>query len=116
MPEDPGRRQPPAIEAPESVHGHVNQDRARWVDFDPSTLVALARDQAPELAPLLASCTRAGWTCTAYAQFVPRISDGGVSHSVVLEAARQEYAVDVDESGKPVGVELLHIAMSHPNH
>ena len=68
------------------------------------------------LATLLAACTRAGWTCKAYAQFVQRVPDGAVSDTVVLEAAKEEYAVDLDDSGTPLGVELLHIALSDPNH
>ncbi len=112
-----GRRPPyPRIEAPSSVHGHVADTEAKWAEFDPSTLVALAHEQAPELAPLLAACTRAGWTCRAYAQFVPHIPEGGVSESVILEGREEEYAVDVDKAGRPIGVELLHIAMSPVGH
>jgi hypothetical protein len=106
----------PPIEAPSSVRGHVPNAAATWVDFDPSSLVVLAEQQAPELVAYLAQCRRAGWTCKAYALFVPDISEGGIRETVILEAKRAEYAVDVDGAGRPLGVELLHVALRSEHH
>lgn len=109
---DQGR---PEVVAPPRLKGHLAQSAAIWVDFDPTVLVELARAQAqdrPGFAELLSACTRAGWTCAAYAQFVPRIRDGGVDETVILEAENEDYAIDVDRAGNPIGVELLGVAMS----
>lgn len=106
----------PAITAPDGVAGHLRQENAIWVPFDPTRLVELARGQAPdlpELPKLLAECRRGGWRCAAYVQFVPRIPAGAISTTVVLEAEDgEEYALDVDRAGHPLGVELLRVAMS----
>jgi hypothetical protein len=107
-----GRRH---IAAPPGLDGHRDQAQASWVEFDPTILVELAAEQAddhPGLPDLLAACDRAGWTCTAYAQFVQEIPDGGVDESVILEADGDDYVIDLDRAGKPLGVELLGIAMS----
>jgi hypothetical protein len=109
-------RKQDVIEAPSGIVGHLSQDDAIWAPFNPTTLVKLAREQAgalPGLPELLASCTRGGWTCTAYVQFVRTIPPGGVYETVILESADAEYALDVDQAGKPLGVELLHVALSH---
>ena len=103
------------IVAPVGIDGHLPQDRAIWSAFDPAILVDLARVQAPEhdrLPERLAACTRAGWTCTAYALFVPRIADGAIDGSIILEGEQQDYVIDIDRNGTPLGIELLGIAMS----
>jgi hypothetical protein len=106
----------PAITAPDGMTGHLPQDRAIWLPFDPATLVELAREQVPDrpdLPELLARCTMGGWTCAAYVQFVPRIADGGVHRAVFLEADDEDYVVDIDRAGRPLGVELLGVASSN---
>ena len=103
------------IVAPAHIDGHLPQDRAVWSAFDPTILVDMARVQRPEddrLPERLAACTRAGWTCTAYAQFVPRIADGAIDGSIILEGEHQDYVIDFDRNGTPLGIELLGIAMS----
>lgn len=44
---------------------------SKWVDYDPSWLVALAEEQNPELVDALKMCTKAFIKSSVYIYFVP---------------------------------------------
>ena len=84
--------------------------------FDPSLLVRLAIEQAgdvPSLPAGLARCTEAAWRCSAYAQFARDLPDGSAVSSAILESADEDFVIDLDRDGVPLGVELLRVASDH---
>jgi hypothetical protein len=89
---------------------HLHGPELVWFDFDPGAFVELAtrhEDGGPDLAAQLAGCQRAAWQCDAYLAF-RETTPGGVSRSVVLwQASGQDYVVDLDGDGKPIGIEFL---------
>ena len=89
---------------------HLHGPELVWFDFDPVTFVEIAarhEDGGPDLAAQLADCRRAAWECDAYLVFRER-TPGGVRRSVVLwQEAGDDYVVDLDRDGKPVGIEFL---------
>ena len=104
-----------SIKAPIGIHGHLPDRRLTWIEFDPSELVEAARVQVPELPNLpadLARCTRGAWECTAYVRFVPPGEGENVAQSVIVQVDQEEFVIDVDDHGSPIGIELLHVALS----
>lgn len=84
-----------------------------WIDYDPSWLVALARDQQPALADALAACTRASVESDAYIHFVS--SEGAsqpgsqwqIACTVFLYDPRHgELVLDVLKDGRIGGIEF----------
>lgn len=60
-------------------------------------------------------CRRAAWQCGSYVVFVARQQRGDGVTTVPISnethsADPQEYGIDIDRDGTPVGVELLHRA------
>ena len=60
-------------------------------------------------------CRRAAWQCGSYVRFVERWPErklGDVTTAVVWNDAHgagyEEYGIDIDNAGRPLGVELLH--------
>ncbi len=98
---------------------HLKPDELRWFDFDPSGLAEFVRrfgaDDYPELPERIMECRRAAWQCGSYVRFVenwPGRKLGDVSTAVVWNDAVgpgfEEYGIDLDRAGRPLGVELLH--------
>lgn len=115
LPRMTGISRPPA----DWPHRHLKQNELRWFDFDPSGLAEFVRrfgaDDYPELPGRLMECRRAAWQCGSYLRFVadwPGRKLGDVSTAVVWNDADgpgfEEYGIDIDETGAPLGVELLH--------
>jgi hypothetical protein len=75
----------PVVDAPHGIRGHISIE---------------------------AEIDRAAWTCSAYAQFVRGDKAGRVSGSIFLSSGNEDYVIDIDQEGNPIGVELLHVALS----
>ena len=87
---------------------------ASWVAYDPTWLVALARDQRRALAPALSQCTRALVESRAYIYFVP--GDGANQpgsewqfdrNEVLHDPKEGELVLDVLKDGRIGGIEFL---------
>jgi len=88
-----------------------------WKRYDPAWLVALAREQHPDLpwlADALAGCTRAAWESRAYVYFVDPAdanqpgSAWQFDVNVVLEDPREgEIVLDVLRGQRVGGAEFL---------
>jgi hypothetical protein len=88
-----------------------------WKPYDPAWLVALAREQHPDLpwlADALAGCTRAAWESRAYVHFVDPAdanqpgSAWQFEENVVLEHPREgEIVLDVLRGQRVGGAEFL---------
>ena len=92
-------------------------DPPDWNPYDPAWLVALAREQQPDLpwlADALATCTRASLESAAYLRFVdPRNpnqpgSDWQFAENIILEDPnRGDIVLDVLKGHRVGGVEFL---------
>lgn len=87
---------------------------AEWIVYDPSWLVALARDQEPRLVDSLAKCTKALVESPAYIRFVPSDapnqpgSEWQFDENVMLEDPERGIVVlDVLKDGRVGGAEFL---------
>jgi len=85
-----------------------------WADYDPSWLVALAREQLPALAPALSRCTRALVESKAYIYFVA--GEGANQPGSEWQFDRNEFlsdpkegdlVLDVLKDGRIAGLEFL---------
>ncbi len=71
-------------------------------------MAARHQEGGPDLAAQLTECRRAAWQCDAYLVFRDRLIPSGVSQSVVLwQESGDDYVVDLDRDGNPVGIEFL---------
>ena len=85
-----------------------------WFDLDPGDFVERARaneDDFPRLSERLSSCRRAAWKCDSYLALADdrggRVVEQGVADTAVLSESGDDLAVDLDRSGRPVGIEFL---------
>lgn len=86
---------------------HLHASELRWFEYEPTDLVAAAgEDNHLALANRLAVCRRAAWRCDAYLAFT-EVGPGGVADTVMVWSGSEEYAVDLDRQGAPVGVEFI---------
>lgn len=73
-----------------------------------------APDDYPDLASRLLACRRAAWRCGSYLQLAAQLPPGSVAETAVVwreeTDEHEEYGIDLDAAGQPVGVELLHRA------
>lgn len=110
-----GISKPPA----DRPNRHLKPHELRWFDFDPSGLAEFIRrfgaEDYPALPERLLECRRAAWQCGSYLRLVeewPGRKLGDVSTAVVGSdgqgADLEEYGIDLDREGNPLGIELLH--------
>jgi hypothetical protein len=103
-------------EPPTSWGGrHLNDAQLEWFDFDPSGLADFVRRfglDYPGLPERLMDCRRAAWSCGSYVRFTASLPGSVVETAVIwnaeLDSPHQEYGIDLDKGGRPLGVELLH--------
>lgn len=97
---------------------HLTDAELEWFAFDPSGLADFVRrhapDDYPDLASRLLACRRAAWRCGSYLQLAAQLPPGSVAETAVVwreeTDEHEEYGIDLDAAGQPVGVELLHRA------
>ncbi len=90
---------------------HLQTADLAWFDLDPAWLVTLAaanEDRLPGLAERLATCHRAAWQCDSYLVLRVVFPGPGMDTVVLDDGDAEEFAIDLDRSGDPVGVEFLH--------
>jgi hypothetical protein len=95
---------------------HLKDDELVWFDFDPSGLADFVRRfgaEYPDLPARLQTCRRAAWSCGSYLRLAESVPQGAVIETAAISnddysAEFQEYGIDLDRSGQPMGVELLH--------
>ena len=86
---------------------HLSELELVWFDLDPSTLIdqSAADEQEPGLFERLAKIRRGAWRCDTYLVLSP--APRTVEVTRVIDDGVDEWGIDVDPSGEPVGIEFL---------
>jgi hypothetical protein len=90
---------------------HLTSAELTWFDLDPAWLVELAaknEDRVPGLAHRLATCRHAAWRCDSYLVLREVQPTPGMDTVLLDDGDAAEFAIDLDRSGDPVGIEFLH--------
>jgi hypothetical protein len=86
---------------------HLTDDELVWFEIDPSMFIdrEAADDQEPGLFDRLAKIRSGAWRCDSY--LVLRGAPRKVEETRVVENGVDEWGIDVDVAGEPLGIEFL---------